>query len=360
MNKLGFGFLRLPYAGEEIDYAELNKMVDSYLAGGGRYFDTAYTYLDGLSEEAICKALVQRHPRESFLLASKLPGYYAKSYADCFRYFEESANRCGVDYFDMYMLHWLDSNHYPIARQQHQFEFLSELKRTGKARKIGFSFHDTPELLDEILTYHPEVDCVLLQINYLDWESPAIQSRLCYETALRHGKSVIAMEPVKGGKLASVPQAAAEVLQKIDPTLHPASHAIRFVKNLPGVDIVLSGMNSMTQLEDNLKDRPPMSVDELDLLRQAAELIRKSTAIACTGCGYCLPACPMQIPIPDCFSLYNEYRIYPRHQWKIIPAYKRLPVNATACVECQSCEAHCPQKLPISQHMQAVIAALES
>lgn len=360
MNKLGFGFLRLPYSDGEIDYPVLNEMVDTFLAAGGRYFDTAYTYLDGLSEEAICKALTQRHPRDSYLLASKLPGYHAKSYKDCFRFFEESAKRCGVDYFDVYMLHWLDAKHYSIAEQHRQFEFLTELKRTGKARKIGFSFHDTPELLDMILKRHPEVDCVLLQINYLDWESPAIQSRLCYETALRHRKSVIVMEPVKGGKLATIPLEAELILQRIDPTLAPASHAIRFIKNLPGVDIVLSGMNSLTQVNDNLKDRPPMSAGELALLQEAADAIRKATAIPCTGCGYCLTACPMQIPIPDCFSLYNEYSIYPRHQWKIVPAYKQLSVNASACIGCQSCESCCPQKLPISQHMQAVKAALDA
>ncbi len=359
MSKLGFGFLRLPEADGAIDLDTVMKMTDAFIAAGGAYFDTAYTYLDGRSEDTIREALVKRYPRNAYQLATKLPGYDAESYDDCFRYFEASAQRCGVDYFDVYMLHWLTEEHYRIAQERGEFEFLRELKRIGKAKRIGFSFHDTAELLDRILTEHPEVDCVLLQINYLDWDSPAIQSRLCYETALRHGKTVLVMEPVKGGRLAKVPEEAEAILRQIDPEATPADLAIRFVKGLENVEIVLSGMNTMEQMRKNLLPQPPLSSRELALLFQAAKVIREATAVGCTGCGYCLNHCPQSIPISDCFRLYNEYAVYPRHQWKILPAYKKLPVKASCCIGCGSCEYHCPQKLPIPQYLMDVAKALE-
>lgn len=360
MAQLGFGFLRLPFVEKEADFPLLCRMVDAFLEGGGRYFDTAYTYLDGLCEEMIRKTLVERHPRESYELATKIPGYYATSYEDCFRYFEESAKRCSVDYFDVYMLHWLDETRYALAEKHREFELLQELKRTGKAKRIGFSFHDTPELLDTILTRHPEVDCVLMQINYLDWESPAIQSRKCYEIALKHGKDILVMEPVKGGRLVRIPEEAEQELKKIDPALSPAAHAIRFARSLDGVKIVLSGMNDMEQLKENQAEYPPLTPEEEAIMQNAAKIIRKTVAVPCTGCGYCVSHCPMSIPIPDCFSVYNEYLLYPRHNWKIVPAYNQLPVKASACIGCRNCEANCPQKLPISEHMQQVKAALEA
>lgn len=358
MNKLGFGFLRLPQKDGRIDYDELNQMVDAYLAAGGRVFDTAYTYLDGDSERAICKALTSRHDRDSFHLTTKLPGYLAKSYDDCFRFFEESAKRCGVTYFDTYMLHWLCREHYEIAQKLHQFEFLQELKRTGKAKRIGFSFHDTPALLDRILTEHPEVDCVLLQINYLDWEAPGIQSRECYEIARRHGKDVIVMEPVKGGSLARVPQAAQELLRQMGEA-SPAFQAVRFVQSLPGVQTVLSGMSTLAQMQENLKPVVPMTAGELALMEQAAKIIRDATAVGCTGCGYCTAHCPMAVPIPKLFTLYNTYATLPRHLWKVAPAYRSMPIRASACIGCGACESHCPQKLPIPQHMKAIAKVFE-
>ncbi len=359
MNKLGFGFLRLPEIDGQIDLDTVKAMTDAYIAGGGRYFDTAYTYLDGRSEDVIREAVVKRYPRDAYELATKIPGYQAKSYADCFRFFEESAQKCGVDYFDVYMLHWMTEEHYRIAQELRQFDFLKELKRTGGAKRIGFSFHDTAELLDRILTEHPEVDCVLLQINYLDWDSPAIQSRLCYETALRHGKTVLVMEPVKGGRLAKVPEEAAAILKQIDPDASPADIAIRFVKGLERVSVMLSGMGTLEQMEKNLRTQPALSNQELELLFQAAQIIRNATAVGCTGCGYCLSHCPQSIPISTCFSLYNEYMVYPRHQWKVVPAYEKLDIKASACIGCGTCESQCPQKLPIMQYLKDAATALE-
>lgn len=359
MNKLGFGFLRLPQKDGEIDYGTLNEMVDTFLAAGGRVFDTAYTYSDGDSERAIGKCLTSRHDRNSYHLITKLPGYMANSYDDCFRFFEESAQRCGVTYFDTYMLHWLCQDHYRIAQQLRQFEFLMELKRTGKAKRIGFSFHDTPELLDQILTEHPEVDCVLLQINYLDWDAPGIQSRQCYEVARKHGKDVIVMEPVKGGRLAQVPEEAAALLRKIDDSASPAFQAIRFVQSLEGVQTVLSGMNNPEQMAENLRSVKPMTEEELTLMEKAAKIIHDVTAIGCTGCGYCLSHCPRSLPISQLFALYNTYSLYPRHLWKVEPAYHVLPVAASACIGCGACQSHCPQKLPIPDHMKTIAGVFE-
>ena len=353
MNKLGFGFLRLPHKDEQIDYEVLNRMVDDFIAAGGRCFDTAYTYLDGESEIAIGKALSSRYPREAFELTTKLPGYMTESYEDCFRYFEESAERCGVDYFDTYMLHWQCGDHYRFACEQNQFEFLKELKRTGKAKRIGFSFHDTPELLEEILTAHPEVDCVLLQINYLDWEAPGILSKVCYDIAVKHGKDVIVMEPVKGGRLANVPAEAEKLLRTISDD-SPAFQAVRFAQSLPKVQTVLSGMSTPEQIADNMRPVEPMTEQEMQIMAEAAKIVKKATAVDCTGCGYCVKHCPMEVPIPKLFGLFNTYKSYPRHLWKVKPAYEALEVTASACVACGSCTEHCPQKLEIPQYMAEI------
>lgn len=354
MNKTGFGFLRLPRLepNEEksVDYARLNQQVDRFLALGGRYFDTAYTYLDGISEEAIRRSLVLRHPRDHFLLADKLPGYQVRSDEECEAYFQESLRRCGVDYFDVFLLHWLNEKNYTIAREFDEFRFLQQVKEQGRARKIGFSYHDSPQLLDRILTEHPEVDYVQLQINYLDWDSPAIQARQCYAVAVRHGKKVIVMEPVKGGSLARLPEEALALLQGSCPGESAASWAIRFASSLPEVEIVLSGMNSMAQIEDNLRPLEPITPEQAELLEQVSRILREKTAIGCTGCGYCLPHCPVHMPIPSYFALYNEYARYPEEDWKIQGNYDTLAqarIPASACLGCGQCRTHCPQKLEI-------------
>ena len=364
MNKTGFGFLRPPWLGpaeeKQIDYTKLNRIVDRFLELGGTVFDTAYTYLGGLSEEAIRKSLVERHPRDRYVLVDKLPGYLAK--ADCQAYFDESLRRCGVTYFDRYLLHWLTAENYAIAEQYDQFRFLREIKAAGKAGKIGFSYHDSPELLDKILTDHPEVDCVLLQINYLDWDSVSLRARACYETAVRHGVSVMVMEPVKGGSLANLPAEAEQCLRDIRPADSAASWAIRFAADLDAVDVVLSGMNTMEQLEDNLRDLPPLTEADRDALTRAAEIIRSNTAVACTGCGYCVPHCPLGMPIPQYFTLYNEYARHPGEDWKMQYAYNALAerqVKASACADCKQCEAHCPQNLEIAAALAKTAAAFE-
>ena len=359
MNKTGFGFLRLPRLDpadeKSVDFDLLCNMVDRFLERGGDYFDTAYTYLGGLSEEALRKTLVERYPRERFRIADKLPGYEAKSREDNRTLFEESLRRCGVDYFDVYLLHGLNAENYDIARKYDQFSFLRELKRSGKARKIGFSYHDTAILLDQILTEQPDMDYVQLQINYLDWDSLSIQSRQCYETAVKHGKKVLVMEPVKGGTLANLPEKAERLLKVLRSQDSAAYWAIRFASGLDAVEIVLSGMNSMEQLEDNMQSMHPLDNEAYAALREAAKIIQSDIAIGCTGCGYCTAGCPVKIPIPQYFALFNEYKRSPKELWKTQIIYESLTKSAgkpSACVQCQQCERKCPQKLEIVQYLQ--------
>lgn len=359
-SKLGFGFLRLPKQGEEFDWDTIDEMVDAFMAGGGTFFDTCYTYLDGMSEYGIRRCVVERKPRNSFQLCDKLPGYLC--YADCQRYFDEELSRCGVEWFDVLMLHGLDDENYAIAEKFDQFRFLREKKAGGKAKRIGFSFHGNAALLDGILTAHPEVDVVLLQVNYLDWESEGIQSRRCYETALRHGTSVMVMEPVKGGTLAAVPEEAEAKLRAVHPDWTPADWALRFVQSLPGVEVCLSGMGSAAQVQANIRPFEPLTEEETALLAEAAQIIRGKTAIGCTGCGYCVAHCPNHIPIPQYIRLYNEITRYPGDDWKIIPTYNQMTLSAgraSRCIGCKACEKRCPQKLEIAAHMKAIAEKME-
>lgn len=362
MNKVGFGYLRLPKIENQLDYETINQITDAYLAAGGKYFDTAYSYLGGKSEEAIGRCLSARHPRRSYMLATKLAGYDVKSYEECWQQFETQRKRCGVDYFDVYMLHWLNKKNYSLAEKYNEFQFLLDLKEKGLANKIGFSYHDTANLLDDILAKHPEVDYVLLQINYLDWESDAIQSRLCYETCVKHGKKVIVMEPVKGGILANIPQPVKDVLKEIDDNATPAAHAIRFAQSLENVEIVLSGMNSLEQITENMKQIDPMTDEEMAILQRAVPLIRGDTTVNCTACGYCLKHCPKGIAIPQYFKLYNEYKRTPNDSWKITPVYDSFTLKygkASDCISCRQCENNCPQKLPIAQYLLEIADAFE-
>ena len=365
MNKTGFGFLRLPQLDpaeeKSIDFPLLCALVDRFLALGGDYFDTAYTYLGGASEEALRKTLVERYPRTAFRIADKLPGYMAKTAEDNRRIFDESLRRCGVDYFDVYLLHGLNAENYAIAERLDQFEFLRALKEEGKAKQIGFSFHDTAQLLDQILSEHPEVDCVQLQINYLDWESLSVQSRLCYETAVKHGKTVLVMEPVKGGALANLPAEAENLLKQFHPRDSTARWAIRFAGSLDAVQTVLSGMNTMEQMEDNMDPFLPLTRDELAVLDRATAIIRANTAIECTGCGYCTSGCPVGMPIPRYFALFNEYRRNPSELWKTQTVYTAIStaaVPASACIQCGQCEGVCPQKLEIMRWLKEVDTCL--
>ena len=362
MKKLGFGFMRLPLLdGKDptsFDADQICKMVDTFLENGFTYFDTAYMYHNGKSEEMLKKALVERHPRDSFFLADKLPTMFLKTPEDVPRIFAEQLARTGAGYFDNYLLHCLDTQNYATAERLNCFDFVLKQKAAGTVRHFGFSFHDSAALLDEILTAHPEVEFVQLQINNLDWESERVQSRLCYETAVKHGKKVIIMEPVKGGTLASVPPLAESLLKEREPARSVPSWAIRFAASLPEVIMVLSGMSNYDQLSDNvsyMKDFQPLNDEETALCFRVRDIINHEIEIPCTACSYCTEGCPMSIPIPDYFRLYNQKQ--PRADYEAAAA---SGAAASQCLACGQCEEHCPQHLPIIDLLQRVAAKYET
>ncbi len=367
MNKIGFGVLRLPVTNPDdaksVDFQQVNQMIDAFLEAGGRYFDTAYTYLDGVSEETVRRCLVERHPRDSFLLADKLRVGKLRTPEDCEKNYQIILDRCGVDYLDVFLIHWLNEENFEKAESFGVFDFLQKIKADGRARKVGFSFHDTADVLDRILTAHPEVDYVQLQINYLDWESPGYQARLCYETAVKHNKPILVMEPVRGGGLAQIPADAAELFAAQRPGDSAARWAVRFVQSLPQVEVVLSGMSNLDQVKDNMADMEPMTEEEQVLCLKAADIICRQIAVPCTACSYCTSGCPKNIPIPQYFKFYNEYSRKPDDDWKIQPAYSQLVQKgfgkASDCISCGQCEKMCPQKIEITDWLKKTAEAME-
>ena len=367
MKKLGFGTMRLPMPDPKVQgqvNVELTcEMVDRFLQQGYTYFDTAYFYHDHQSECVVREALVKRHSRDSFLLADKLPISFLKNADEAKQeaVFNEQLEKCGVEYFDYYLLHCLTKDNYAVAQRLDTFNYLLGKKAEGKIRHLGFSFHDNAQLLDQILTEHPEVEFVQLQINYLDWEDERIQSRKCWEVARRHGKDVIVMEPVRGGKLAAVPEEVTGMMKAAHPDWSPASWAIRFCAGLDGVIMVLSGMSDMAQVEDNtsfMHDPAPLTAEELAIVEKAAEIISALPAVNCTACRYCEAACPRSIPIADLFALYNgDQAALRRGEAPDRATYAKLceeNASPTLCVECKGCEAACPQHLPIVNWLKRV------
>ncbi len=369
MKKLGFGLMRLPLLDfanpADIDIEQVKAMVDEFLARGFTYFDTAWMYNGFGSEKAARVALVERYPRESFTLATKLHAGFFHSREDMDKIFDAQLENTGAGYFDYYLIHGIEAGMYPKYEEFDAFGWVLDKKAKGLVKHAGFSFHDTPELLDEILTRHPEMEFVQLQINYLDWESPWVHSRACYEVAVRHGKPVIVMEPVKGGTLANLPEKAGELFRKANPAMSPASWAVRFAASLQGVMMVLSGMSNLEQMKDNLgymENFRPLTEEEKALCFQAADIINSQIAVPCTGCSYCTEGCPMKIAIPQYFSLYNEdmRESNPEKGWTVnFTNYDLLAAKfgkAAECIECGQCEGVCPQHLPIIEHLKKVSA----
>jgi uncharacterized protein len=368
MSKLGFGLMRLPITEEgnpkSIDQELVNKMVDYFLQKGGTYFDTAYPYHQGMSEVATRNALVERYPREAFTLTDKMPTFLVTSSEDYPRFFNEQLERCGVEYFDYYLLHNLGVKSYADTLKHGGFEFMKKLKVEGKVKHIGFSFHDKAELLDRILTEHPEMEYVQLQINYMDWDHASIESRKCYEVATRHKKPVIVMEPVKGGALANVPEEAGKLFRAYHPDMSVASWAVRFAASLDNVFMVLSGMTSFEQLVDNtsyMQNMTPLNHEEREIVERATEIINGSIAIPCTACQYCVDGCPSSIPISKYFALYNQQK-----QFGMMPAavyYANLAQEsgkASDCVGCRQCEGHCPQHIAIVEQLKEVARVFDA
>lgn len=371
-SKLGFGLMRLPRLdpndAASIDMEQTKQMVDTFLQKGFTYFDTAWMYCAFKSEEAVKEALVKRHPRDSFSLATKLHSGFVHSLEDRDRIFDEQRRKTGVEYFDYYLLHGIGGESYQVYEQFDCFAWLQEKKRQGLVKHIGFSFHDHADVLERILTEHPEMEFVQLQINYLDWDSQGVQARQCYETAVRFGKPVIVMEPVKGGTLAQVPEKVEELFRQVHPDWSVSSWAIRFAASLENVQLVLSGMSSLEQLEDNtgyMEHFTPLTDAEQAVIHQAVEIINQSIAIPCTGCAYCTEGCPQNIPIPQYFSLYNaDLQEVSSKGWLPQQSYYQALTlkhgKASQCIGCGQCEGVCPQHLPIIEDLKLVADRFEN
>lgn len=348
--KLGFGLMRLPKREDgSIDVDQTSQMVDDFLAAGFTYFDTAFTY-EG-SEEAIGKALVARHPRESYTLASKLFAKRAATADEAKQQLFTSLERTGAGYFDFYLMHNLGDVRTQYFEDYGLWEWAQQMKAEGLIRHLGFSMHADAGQLDAALTAHPEVEFVQLQINYADWESHENQSRLCYETALRHGKPVVVMEPVKGGLLANPPQTVADVFKAADPDASCASWALRFAASLPGIVTVLSGMSDRAQMADNLAtftDFKPLDEAGRAVIARAQAELDKIDSVPCTNCKYCVKGCPQGINIPGIFSALNRLRVYGDLKGaKDNYAWQAANAHAGACLACGACESVCPQHLHI-------------
>lgn len=360
--KLGFGLMRLPKTNEAIDVPQVCEMVDHFLAAGFTYFDTAYVY-DG-SEVAAKAALVDRHPRASYTLATKLHVGKCANAEEARKELETSLARTGAGYFDYYLLHALMANNVDKYEEFGLWDFVRELKANGTIRHYGFSFHDSPELLDKLLTEHPDVDFVQLQINYADWENPEVQSRACYEVARKHGKQVVIMEPVKGGALANPPEQVKALFDAAKPGASYASWALRFAASLDGVLAVLSGMSNLELVDDNLatmSDFQPLNDAEQKVIQQAQHILGNSAAIACTACHYCTAGCPKKIAIPEIFAAANK-QLANGQKAEAAAAYAAATAEggkASACIHCKQCERICPQHLPITDLLGRCAAMFE-
>ena len=361
-SRLGFGLMRLPHKGFGIDVEQTKRMVDLFLEAGFTYFDTAHVYTG--SEEAAKKALVERHPRESYTLATKLYAPSAPTEKAAKEQFYTSLKRTGAGYFDYYLLHSLMDGNYTKYDRFHLWDFAQEQKAKGLIKHVGFSFHAGPRLLDQILTEHPEAEFVQLQINYADWENPGVASRANYEVARRHGKPIVVMEPVKGGNLANPPGEVQKLFHDYDPDASFASWAIRFAASLPGILAVLSGMSSMEQMRDNLsymRDFRPLNDGEQKLIQGSQRLLGASATVPCTACRYCVDGCPKQIPIPDIFTAMNKQLGNGQAQEarESYAAAVQGRGRASDCVSCRQCEKACPQHIRITEELEKAAEMLE-
>ncbi|SFC88259.1 aldo/keto reductase [Butyrivibrio sp. YAB3001] len=362
----GFGCMRLPMIGSEVDIEQFKEMTDYFLDNGFNYFDTAQCYIDGKSETAIKAALTSRYPREKYLLTDKLTEIYFEKQEDIRPFFQTQLDACGVEYFDFYLMHAQNAKNFEKYKKCKAYETAFELKKEGKIKHVGLSFHDKAEVLDNILSTYPEIEIVQIQFNYVDYEDPGVQSRKVWEVCRKHNKPVIVMEPVKGGSLIKLPDEAQKVFDSMENKLSNAGYAIRFAANQEGIRLVLSGMSDMAQMKDNvsfMKDFKPLTEDEKIAIAKVTAIYKGMDIIPCTSCHYCVEEnhCPMNISIPELFACLNTKKVF--NDWNQNDYYNEI-VNksggsASSCVECGGCENVCPQHLEIRSLLKDVAAEFE-
>lgn len=359
----GFGCMRLPMAGGEVDIEEMNRMVDVFLESGFNYFDTAHGYLQGKSEKALKICLADRYERSRFILTNKLTNFFFKKEEDIRPFFEQQLKDCGVEYFDYYLMHAQGADNFKFFKNCNAYETAFALKEEGKVKHVGISFHDKAEVLEQILTEYPKVEVVQIQFNYVDYDDPAVESRKCYEVCRKYGKPVIVMEPVKGGNLVNLPEGAKSIFDGLGDA-SPASYAIRFAAGFEGIDMVLSGMGSYEQMIDNIsymKEFQPLNDNEMEAVRKVQEIFKGMNLIPCTACRYCEDGCPKGIAIPDLFAVMNTKQIY--HDWNADYYYNNVHTaqgrKASDCIKCGKCEKACPQHLEIRRLLEDVAKEFE-
>ena len=368
-SKFGFGCMRLPQTDENdpssIDQGLFNEMVDIYMEKGFNYFDTSYAYHNGASETAIRKAVVERYPRESYRICDKMPTWVLTCEEDNEKFVNEMLERLGIDYFDVFFVHNINTPWFKLAEKCKTFEYVKKMKETGVAKKIGFSFHDHASLLEEVLDkYGDDIDVVQLNLNYLDWEDPAIEAEKCYDLCIKHGLDVYVMEPLKGGVIVNPSDEIRNDFKQFNPNKSIASFALRFCASLDNVKIVLSGMSKMEDLVDNCdtyENFEVLSEKETEFLKSMADKLNSTVAVACSECGYCVDACPEMIPIPEYFTLYNlsknrpESDIYRLYFDKLADE----KVHADECTYCGTCLDYCTQKIDIPEVLEEVCEHFE-
>lgn len=347
----GFGCMRLPMKNGEVDYDEFSKMVDYFIGNGFNYFDTAHGYVGGKSETALRECLTSRYPREAYILTDKLSTHHFNTREEIRPLFESQLAACGVEYFDFYLVHAQDANIFEKYKKLHAYETAIEFKKEGRIKHLGISFHDKADVLDRILTEHPQIEVVQIQFNYVDYNDPSVESLKCYKVCEKHGKPVIIMEPVKGGSLVNLPEPAMKILGD----LHggsPASYAIRFAASFQNVMTVLSGMGNMDMMMENvgfMKDFVPLNDIEKKAIEQVCEIFRSQNLIPCTACRYCMEQCPQHISIPDLFACLNAKKQF--KNWNTDYYYENIHTKnggrASDCIKCGKCEQICPQHLEI-------------
>ncbi len=351
---LGFGCMRLRMNDNEVDKNEFNHMIDAFMDAGFNYFDTAHGYIDGKSETAIRDCLSLRYKREDFVLTNKLSYWCFENEEDILPLFEKQLRLCGVEYFDFYLFHSMNHEGYEKHKACNSFEIVKKLKEQGKIKHIGMSFHDTADYLDKILTEQPYMEVVQLQLNYLDYDDPAVQSKACYDVCVKHGKKVIVMEPVRGGALAQLPDKAAKELQKLGAGSQ-ASYALRYAASYTEVFMVLSGMGDMDMMKDNIKtfrSFVPFKDDEFKVFDKVREIIREVKQIPCTKCNYCAEVCPSAVSVSKIFSAYNKFMGVKITRENLKERIARGGIEK--CIKCGKCETNCPQNIKIREELECI------